>query len=227
MDRIEIVIIRPNFMIFGPNDILMSSELIRRIDEGKPIPTINHGKSKIGYVYVENLVDGLQRHDRFMFGPFWFAWPWVTVGSRRKRGLGAFEEPASVSSLVRPSDRIVLLRVKLESPGEWDFLGKLNPLDVIRQWVADAHERRKDKEYREAAERERLRLENGILENQIIRERIQIARELGATEEVLAPVLNELIIKPLNAVSRQQNHQLDLSWLGLFSTPHRPYQVPP
>jgi len=59
MDRIEIVIIRPNFMIFGPNDILMSSELISRIDEGKSMPLINHGKSKIGYVYVENLVEGL------------------------------------------------------------------------------------------------------------------------------------------------------------------------
>jgi len=88
------------------------------------------------------------------------------------------------------------------------FLGKLNPLEVIRQWVADSHERRKDKEYREAAERERLTLENRLLENRVISERIAIARNLGATEDDLAPVLNQLLFKPLMAISEQQNKEL-------------------
>ena len=113
-----------------------------------------------------------------------------------------------LTAVIRPSDRIVLLRVKLESPGAWEFLGSLNPLEVIRHWLADNHERRKDKEYREAAERERLRLENRLLENRVIRERIQTARELGATDDDLAPLLNELILKPLNAISQQQSKGL-------------------
>jgi hypothetical protein len=118
------------------------------------------------------------------------------------------EGTESIESFVRPSERVVLLKVKLESPGEWEFLGKLNTLDVIRQWVNDSHERRKDKNYREAAEQERLRLENSILENRVIHERIQIARDLGATNEDLAPVLNELVFKPLATVTRQQNKGL-------------------
>lgn len=59
-DRIEIVIIRPGFMPFGPNDMLASKEMFSRIDAGKSIPTINQGKSKAGYVYVENLCEALE-----------------------------------------------------------------------------------------------------------------------------------------------------------------------
>jgi hypothetical protein len=160
-----------------------------------------------GVVVFENLVDGLRREGPFFVRPFFPMWLPLYV-SGRKRRLNLAEGTQSIASFVRSSERIVLLRVKLESPGVWEFLGKLNPLEVIRQWVADSHERRKDKNYREAAEQERLRLENGLLENRVIRERIQIARELGATNEDLAPVLNDLILKPLAAVSQQQNKGL-------------------
>jgi len=58
-DKMEIVIVRPGFMPFGPHDLLASKELLGRLDSGKSIPNINHGKSKICYIYVENLCDGL------------------------------------------------------------------------------------------------------------------------------------------------------------------------
>ena len=58
-DKIEIVVIRPGFMPFGPHDMLASKELLGRLDKGKSIPNINHGRSKMSYVYAENLCDGL------------------------------------------------------------------------------------------------------------------------------------------------------------------------
>ena len=160
-----------------------------------------------GTLVFENFIDGLRRHDPFFFHPPSFMW-WPLRASGRKRTLKLGGGTESIASFVPPPERVVLLRVKLESPGAWEFLGRLNPLEVIRQWIADGHERRKDKNYREAAEQERLRLENSLLENRVIHERIQIARELGATDEDLAPVLNELIFKPLNGVSQQQNKGL-------------------
>ncbi len=57
--KIETVIIRPGFTIFGPNDRLFSLEAYKWIDKGKSFPTVNKGKSLMCYSYVENLVDGL------------------------------------------------------------------------------------------------------------------------------------------------------------------------
>jgi hypothetical protein len=58
--------------------------------------------------------------------------------------------------------------VQLTSPGFWDFLGKLMPLETIRQYLNDRHERAKDREYRNEAEEKRLDLENRLLEMKIV-----------------------------------------------------------
>ncbi|MHA1230604.1 MAG: NAD-dependent epimerase/dehydratase family protein [Candidatus Helarchaeota archaeon] len=57
-DKIEIVIIRPGFTIFGPNDIMTSFEICNTLETGS-LPFLNHGKAKMCYSYVENLVNGL------------------------------------------------------------------------------------------------------------------------------------------------------------------------
>lgn len=84
-------------------------------------------------------------------------------------------------------------------------MGTLNPLDVLRKYLNDRHERRKDHEYRESAERRRLELENLSLESRVISERVRLAKEIGATDRDLAPLLNELIYKPLVALDRYQD----------------------
>jgi hypothetical protein len=98
--------------------------------------------------------------------------------------------------------------VTLSSPGFWEFLGKLNPLEVIRQYLTDRHEQRKDREYREAAEKNKLNLENQLLENRVIRERIQMAKEMGATEEDLTPLVNVLVCRPLSKLAPYQDHNV-------------------
>jgi len=56
---IEIVIIRPGFTIFGPNDLMFTYELCNTLETGKTYAYINKGKAKMCYSYVENLVEGL------------------------------------------------------------------------------------------------------------------------------------------------------------------------
>jgi len=57
--KIEVVIIRPGFVIFGPNDRMFSLEVYQRYAKKNGMPVINKGKALTCYSYVENLVDGL------------------------------------------------------------------------------------------------------------------------------------------------------------------------
>ncbi len=58
-DKIETVIIRPGFNIYGPNDRITSREMLQRLENGKLMGYVNDGESKLGYVYAENLAYGL------------------------------------------------------------------------------------------------------------------------------------------------------------------------
>jgi hypothetical protein len=128
-------------------------------------------------------------------------------GSRRT-GIGTQYWPPTIqeiASFVPRAEQLVLASVKINSPGSWDFIGALNPFEVLRKYLNDRHERRKDHDYRESAEQRRLTLENLSLENKILSERIRIAKELGATDRDLAPLLNELVFKPLLTLDRYQD----------------------
>ena len=57
-DEIETVIIRPGFTIFGLNDVLTTYDMFKTLEFGT-LPFLNHGKARMCYSYVENLVDGL------------------------------------------------------------------------------------------------------------------------------------------------------------------------
>ena len=120
------------------------------------------------------------------------------------------------AQIIPPNARLRLYAVEVHSPGFWSFVGKVIPFDCIRQWVQDAHERRKDRAYREADEEERLDLENEMrkadidareLDNElkrveIFRKKVEVARELGATDSDLNPLLQNLFYKPLKRLER-------------------------
>jgi len=160
-------------------------------------------------IAFETVMDAFERASREFPIPFYpigimYGWP-----LRPRRGARFVRDwpltAEEVSSLVPHSEQLVLSAVQLSSPGFWEFLGKINPLEVIRIYLNDRHERRKDREYRESAEERRLRLENLKLENEVISGRVKIAKELGATDRDLAPLLNGLVNKPLLALDQHQD----------------------
>jgi hypothetical protein len=97
-----------------------------------------------------------------------------------------------------PEDELSLFAASIHSPGIWDFLGKWNPLEFLLQILKDQHERRKDRSYREAAERKKLELENRLLENKIIAERIEIASQLGLPPAALL----DSVTKPIETLGQ-------------------------
>jgi hypothetical protein len=169
------------------------------------------GDLKHAYDFIllfETTIDGMGRAARdFPFPRYPFSldllWPPGRRAVRRTRDWPPTAE--EVASFVPRAEQLVLSAVSLASPGFWEFLGTLNPLEVLRKYLSDRHERRKDRDYRESAERRRLELENLSLESRVLSERIRMAKEIGATDRDLAPLLNELIYKPLVLLDRYQD----------------------
>ena len=116
--------------------------------------------------------------------------------------------PQTLHTFVGFKDRLILRSVELHSPGFWEVFGSLNPLESMRKWLGDAHERRKDREYREPAEKERLDLENRLLETELMNKQIELMKSVGATADDLAPFRNVLLIDPLIKLERLQNQGL-------------------
>jgi len=130
--------------------------------------------------------------------------------------LGALPFPLlsleAPSEYILPEDKLTIGRIQIESPGFWEFLGSLNPLQQIREYLNDRHKRRQDREYREQSERDKLALENELIQrqvwekdNSILRERITVMRDLGFSDEEIRSLvwcprpLYLTAIKPVSA----------------------------
>jgi hypothetical protein len=113
-----------------------------------------------------------------------------------------------VNEMIPASGQIALQRVSLNSPGFWDFLGKLNPLEVIRVGLNDHHERRKDKQYREKHENERMRLENELLQSKVFASRLEILNTLALSDEEKTILKNRLLHTPFEALAATQDRNL-------------------
>lgn len=102
-----------------------------------------------------------------------------------------------VNQVVGPEEHLVVSAVAIASPGFWEFLGALNPLTFINDFLEGRHDRRKDRDYREDAERRRLDLENQLLETRVVQERLQLAQALGMHPREQVELLSRLAIEPL------------------------------
>lgn len=114
-------------------------------------------------------------------------------------------EIQSVESMVLPSDRLVLSSVHLSSPGFWEFLGAMNPLEIIRKYLQDRHERRKDSEFRNDQERRAKDAEIFMAEVKCFKELIEVAKQSGAPDPVVASLFNQLVERPLHALGALQD----------------------
>ncbi len=120
--------------------------------------------------------------------------------------------PSQLASMVLPADRLVFRGAQFESPGFWDIIGTLNPFETLRLYLNDRHERRRDKDFRNEQVRRKFNQEERAreahlqwMEDSALIRRIEEARRLGATERDIAPLLNELLHRPLRNVAHYQD----------------------
>jgi hypothetical protein len=108
-------------------------------------------------------------------------------------------------SILREEGRLMVHSFRMNSPGFWEFIGSLNPLEVIRSALNDRHTRRQDRAYREAAEAERLamqneraRLENLELADRIAYRRIEALAAAGVSKKEVRYLTRRLVEKNLD-----------------------------
>ena len=107
-----------------------------------------------------------------------------------------------IDEIVLPAERLTISKINIQSPGFWEFLGSLNPLEQIREYLKDRHERQKDRKYRNRIEEKLGDLSIMEKENNIISQRIEILRELGYSEVEIRQLVMVMIIEPLNKLGK-------------------------
>ena len=130
---------------------------------------------------------------------------WRSLGQTRPMSIRRI---ARAEAIVLPQDRIQLRAVSFQSPGFWEFLGTLNPLETMRKYLQDRHERRKDRSYREPLEAERMALENQRLTNEVVKEQVELLRSVGVSEDKIREALTRHVVKPLEGLDRHQDSGL-------------------
>ncbi|MHA8072737.1 hypothetical protein V7S77_12520 [Aquirufa ecclesiirivi] len=114
-----------------------------------------------------------------------------------------------IDKIILPSDRLIISKVNIQSPGFWEVLGSLNPLQQIREYIKDRHERKKDEKYRSRQEEEIGELEIQERRDRIINQRIKTLRGLGYSDAEIRQFVTAMVIQPLNRLgSHQDNGQI-------------------
>lgn len=113
---------------------------------------------------------------------------------------------------ILPERRLYLNRIVIESPGFLEVLGSLNPLQQIREYLKERHERKKDDLYRSVEEQRKLKLDNEILQQSItrgeldlLRKRLEIIRDFGGDERMVEQAMWSQIGPPLARLGRHQD----------------------
>ncbi|WP_157579171.1 hypothetical protein [Spirosoma montaniterrae] len=114
-----------------------------------------------------------------------------------------------------PEHRMVISKINIQSPGFWEVLGTLNPLQQIREYLNDRHSRGKDLRWREQSEKEKAMLENELIQRQIfeadnrtMKERISIFRDLGFSDQEIRQIIWTNVGKPLMELGKHQDNGL-------------------
>lgn len=120
---------------------------------------------------------------------------------------------SALAGCVPPDDHLVLESFELRSPGAWEFLASLNPLDQIRQYLQGRHYCPKDRAHREPLDAPKVELEQGTKVLELIGQKVKLARSRGATDEDLSFILNHFVWNPL----RQLDEYQDAGMIGTVS----------
>ena len=144
----------------------------------------------------------------FPYDPMFFEIFWDRYLRRYEESrinLLELQSKLDFEKIVLPSESLMINRVNIQSPGFWEFLGSLNPLQQTREFLKDRHERNKDKNYRSRQEEELGELSIMERKNNIVNQKIEILKRLGYSEAEIRQLVTSMVLKPLNQLGKHQD----------------------
>jgi uncharacterized membrane protein len=164
------------------------------------------------FEHSRRLFKEFSRRKDFPIDPFFFEIfyrdYYIPRQSAPRPNLLELHRSIEFSTFILPGDKLQLSKISIESPGFWEFIGTLNPLQQIREYLKDRHERNKDNKYRSRQEEEQGDLDTIMKREGIISQRIDILRKAGYSDTEIRQFINVMIVKPLNLLGGQQDNQL-------------------
>lgn len=114
----------------------------------------------------------------------------------------------SVLQNLRADERLLVRRISINSPGWIEVIGRLNPLETIRQYLKDRQDaklataeaerqRTKDESYQNAIEQAKAILEVESIKSRVAAERARVLLDVGFSLEEARPYVAEIIERPL------------------------------
>ena len=159
---------------------------------------VNVGK----YLFaIENAYNKLYVFDKFI--------------TKKNLALQEYFDISTINIVPSIEHQLKISKVVFNSPGFWKFIGDLNVLTQIREFIKENHERRKDKNYRNEHESSRLELENKRLfvdielqeeklkqikemnQLELIKTKIELLEKAGYDKKEIRELTNAYYIKPL------------------------------
>jgi hypothetical protein len=140
------------------------------------------------------------------------------------RSFGPDIEREEVASLVLPRQRLRVDAVRIGSPGFWDFLGTSLSVEAISNALSERQLRR-ELDRQEPHRRRMEDLEETDKATEAILNRYRALREMGVSEDELAPLRSQLIERPMRKLGRHQDSGLIVD-VEVFDPDERP-QLPP
>lgn len=140
--------------------------------------------------------------------PYWFEFlnnRYLFRNYENSTNLLEILDKIDIEKIILPTERLSISRVNIQSPGFWEFLGSLNPLQQIREYIKDRHERKKDNKYRSRQEEELGDLNIMKEKNNVLSQRIEILRGLGYSEVQIRELVMKMVIEPLNTLGEHQD----------------------
>jgi hypothetical protein len=114
-----------------------------------------------------------------------------------------------------PPDQLEIAKIKIQSPGWIELVASFNPLQQIREYLKDRHERKKDKEWRWDSEKMRAMAELDLLKIQArhgeavaLREYYGLLKDMGVNQHEIDKVIWERVGTPLSRLARHQDSGL-------------------
>jgi hypothetical protein len=158
-----------------------------------------------GMTVFEQWVDAAHR-EKFALWPS--VWPGYVLGPRPRalRSWPPAEECLRSGVLVR--DRVFIRSVTDPSPGSLDLLGKTFAVEAIVAHLEDRRKRKNGRATRDGARTPQWHFESAALRLDVVRKRVAVMEELGVSSEMLAPLLNELVERPLERLDRSLDNDV-------------------